>query len=126
VAYLTEQLIGLPGVRPFVNRVEDSAATFYKVGIQLDAEAFGLSRARLVAALRAEGIALAEGFPAAHVGRSPRRFRRGTDLGEAERAHIGAVVLHHPVLLGTTEDLHQVVQAWRKVHHHAALLRDAT
>ena len=29
---------------------------------------------RVVAAMRAEGIALAEGFAAAHVGRSPRRF----------------------------------------------------
>src|SRR5947209_7788711 len=86
VRRLHEGLAGLPGVAPFVNRV-DGAAVYYKVGFQLDAALFGLSRARLVAAMRAEGIALAEGFTAAHVGRSPRRYRRGSDLGEAERAH---------------------------------------
>ncbi len=125
VASLAEQLAGLPGVRLFTNSVEDSVAAYYKLGFQFDAMAFGLSRAILVKAMRAEGIALAEGFPAAHVGRSPRRFRRGGDLAEAERAHGGALVLHHPVLLGESEDVAQVVRAWWKVHRHAALLADA-
>lgn len=122
VAWLTERLAGLPGVRPFANTIADSVPAYYKLGFQLDATAFGLSRARLVAAMRAEGIALAEGFGAAHVGRSPRRFRRGSELAEAERAHRGAIVLHHPVLLGDDADLAQVVAAWRKVHRHAAAL----
>jgi dTDP-4-amino-4,6-dideoxygalactose transaminase len=128
VALLAEQLACLPGIRLFANSLDESTPAYYKLGFQFDADAFGLSRDRLVAAMRAEGIALADGFPAAHVGRSPRRFRRGSDLAEAERAHRGALVLHHPVLLGEREDLEQVVQAWRKVHHHAAILaknRDA-
>lgn len=124
VASLAEQLAGLPGIRPFANSIDDAMPVYYKLGFQFDAEAFGLSRDRLVAAMRAEGIALAEGFPAAHVGRSPRRYRRGSDLAEAERAHRGALVLHHPVLLGEREDLQQVALAWRKVHHHAAMLAE--
>src|SRR5207237_1165661 len=75
VDWLIEQLAGLPGVRPLVNQIDSSLSTYYKVGFQLDAGAFGLSRDRLVAAMRAEGIALSEGFPADHVGRSPRRYR---------------------------------------------------
>ena len=71
--------------------------------------------------MRAEGVALDEGFGAAHRIRSPRRFRRGSDLAEAERAHQGAVVLHHPVLLG--DDVEQVARAWRKVYRHAEALR---
>jgi perosamine synthetase len=124
VAGLAKLLAGLPGIRPFVSLVDESATTYYKVGFQFDGDAFGLSRARLVAAMRAEGIALAEGFPAAHVGRSPRRFRRGGDLAEVERAHRGAIVLHHPVLLGTSEDLQQIARALRKVHYHAAILAE--
>jgi dTDP-4-amino-4,6-dideoxygalactose transaminase len=122
VAWLIDRLAGLPGLRPFVNTIDGSSPGYYKVGFQFDEEVFGLSRARLVAALRAEGVAVAEGFPAAHVGRSPRRFRRGSDLAEADRAHRGAVVLHHPVLLGSPADLEEIVRAWHKVHHHAALL----
>jgi perosamine synthetase len=119
VARLRELLADLPGVRPFVNRLPDSAAAFYKLGFQYDAEQFGLPRASLVAALRAEGVALDAGFAAAHVGRSPRRYRRGGELAEAERAHHGCVVLHHPVLLGSAADSAAVAHAWHKVHAHA-------
>ncbi len=115
-------LAGLPGVRPFVSALSDSAPAYYKFGIQFHDAAFGLSRDRLVAAMRAEGVALADGFPPAHVGRSPRRFRRGSNLAESERAGLGCVVLHHPVLLGTAEDVEEVGAAWRKVHRHAAEL----
>jgi perosamine synthetase len=125
VQRLQDGLTGLHGVTPFVNHIDDSSPAYYKVGFQLDATTFGLSRARLVAAMRAEGIALAEGFAAAHIGRSPRRYRRGSDLTEAERAHHGAVILHHPVLLGSADDVQQVVHAWRKIHHHRALLAGA-
>jgi dTDP-4-amino-4,6-dideoxygalactose transaminase len=121
VERLHAALADLPGVRPFRNHVEDARAVYYKVGFQFDAERFGLPRPLLVAALRAEGIAVDEGFGAAHRIRSPRRFRRGSELSEAERAHHGAVILHHPVLLGG--DVEQVARAWRKVHQHAEALR---
>jgi hypothetical protein len=65
--------------------------------------------------VRAEGIALDEGFRALHVGRSPGRFRRPGPLAEAERAHAGSVVLHHPVLLGAEADVDQVALAVEKV-----------
>jgi dTDP-4-amino-4,6-dideoxygalactose transaminase len=122
VQFLTTALAGLPGVRPFVNHLGDSVPAYYKMAFQFDAVTFGLERSKLVASMRAEGIALAEGFAAAHLGRSPRRYRRGTDLTEAERAGSGALILHHPVLLGTAEDLAEVVRAWRKVHHHRDLV----
>ena len=95
---------------------------YYKLGFQLDASRFGLSRQRLVEALRAEGIAVDEGFRALHVGRSPHRFRQSEELTEAERAHGGAIVLHHPVLLGPQSDLEEVIFAIQKVYANAALL----
>ena len=121
---LTEHLRGVAGISPFRNRDEkDSQQVFYKLGLQFDAEAFGLSRARFVAAMRAEGIAVDEGFRALHVERSPNRWRGVGSLTEAERAHAGALVLHHPVLLGDDDDLMQVVRAVQKIHAHAERLR---
>jgi dTDP-4-amino-4,6-dideoxygalactose transaminase len=120
VHFLTEQLRGVPGLATFRNRpLENSEPSYYKVGWQFDASAFGLSRARLVAAMRAEGIAVDEGFRALHVERSPSRWRGPGPLTQAERAHEGALVLHHPVLLGSDEDLMQVVRAVERVRTHA-------
>ena len=77
---------------------------------------------RLITALRAEGFALDEGFAVAHLTRSPKRYRQGSGLIEAERApHHGCVQLHHPILLKTADEVRQVAQAWRKIHAHAAL-----
>jgi dTDP-4-amino-4,6-dideoxygalactose transaminase len=125
VERLLELLADLPGVRPFRPDVADSAPAYYKLGFQYDAAAFGLSRHLLTKAVRAEGVALDEGFGAAHVGRSPKRYRRGGDLHEAERAHHGALVLHHPVLLAGDSALEEVARAWHKVHRHAGRLRQA-
>ena len=121
VALLTERLRDVPGLRPFRLQT-DGAPCHYKLGFQYNAEAFGLSRARFVAAVRAEGVAIDEGFRALHVGRSPERFRRVGPLAEAGRAHAGAVVLHHPILLGSDEEIEQVAEAVHKVRRHAGLL----
>ena len=123
---LAEGLVDVPGLRLFENRAEVGGAEarpgYYKVGLQLDADCFGLDRDGFVAAVRAEGIAVNEGFRALHVGRSPRRFRPAGGLDEAERAHRGAVVLHHPVLLGGPGDREVVITAVRKVYVNAARL----
>jgi dTDP-4-amino-4,6-dideoxygalactose transaminase len=107
------------GLRLFVNRVADTVPGYYKLGFQWDPDAFGLSRDKLTTAMRAEGIALDEGFKALHVGRSPSRFRRVGTLSQAERAHHNTVVLHHPILLASTADVEQLVTAFEKVRAHA-------
>ncbi len=123
VQLLGRLLDGVPGLRPFVNE-NGGQGNYYKLGWQFDAERFGVSRKRFVAALRAEGIAADEGFQALHAGRSPRRYRRGSDLSESERAGRACVVLHHPVLLGTENEVTQVAEAVRKIHAHAGALAE--
>jgi len=118
VARLAELLQEVSGLRLFRNAVEDSAAGYFKLGWQYDADKAGLARDRFLAAVRAEGVALDEGFRALHMGRSPSRYRAGGELREAQRAHGGTVVLHHPVLLGTDEQIEQAAWAIRKVLDH--------
>ncbi|MGE3805670.1 MAG: DegT/DnrJ/EryC1/StrS family aminotransferase [Gemmataceae bacterium] len=122
VAWLTQQLADMPGLRPFRNPAGQHAPGYYKVGFQFDAAAFGLNRDRFAAALRAEGIAMDAGFASLHRGRSASRFRAGGPLAQADLAHEGTVILHHPVLLGEEADWREVVEAIRKVHAHAGLL----
>jgi len=129
VRALIDLLQTVPGLAAFENRVTDRVPAlrgwtpaYYKVGFRFDAEAFGLGRDRFVAALRAEGVAFDEGFRALHVGRASGRFRAPGPLSEAERAHRGCVVLHHPILLGTPDDIAQVARAVRKVYRNAEAL----
>jgi dTDP-4-amino-4,6-dideoxygalactose transaminase len=126
VARLTDRLRDIPGLRHLAIALpDDSRPAYYKVGFQYDEAAFGLGRERFVAALRAEGIAFDEGFRALHASRSPSRFRRVGDLTEADRAHRGAVVLHHPVLLGGEADVSEVAAAVRKTYAYAGRLARA-
>ncbi|HMC66217.1 MAG TPA: aminotransferase class I/II-fold pyridoxal phosphate-dependent enzyme [Gemmataceae bacterium] len=118
------RLQALPGLRPFTTRLPDTQPGYYKLGFQYDAAAFGLSRERFLAAVRAEGIAVDEGFRALHVGRSPSRFRQGGVLTQAERAHAGCVVLHHPVLLGGVDEVEEVAKAILKVLANVERLRE--
>ncbi|MBM3996951.1 MAG: aminotransferase class V-fold PLP-dependent enzyme [Planctomycetes bacterium] len=123
-AFCTE-IADVPGVRPFVDADESPMPAFYKLGIQFDVSAFGLSRAKLIAALRAEGFAIDEGFPAAHVARSPKRYRQGSALTEADRAHAGCVQLHHPILLEPPEAMRDLAEAWRRIYAHRDALHRA-
>jgi len=85
VELLTGLLAELPGIRPFVNRAEQTRPGYYKLGLQLDADRFGLDRESVAAAARAEGLALDEGFRALHVGRSASRFRSAGSRATAGR-----------------------------------------
>jgi perosamine synthetase len=118
VQALCEAIKGIPGMHPFVSASEEPLPVFYKLGFQFDATDFGMPRDRLIASLRAEGFALDEGFAAAHVARSPRRYRQGSSLSEAERAHQGCVILHHPILLEARDEVCQLAQALRKIYQH--------
>ena len=119
VELLAEGLRRVPGVR-LLRHV--GSPGFYKVGMQFDAQAFGVSRGLLTAAMRAEGIALDEGFRALHAGRSSDRWRASGSLDETMQAHANMLVLHHPILLGDEADLEQIVQAFERIYLHAGRL----
>ena len=91
---------------------------FYKLGFWYDSAAFGgLSRDQFACAVRAEGIALDPGFRALHQTHGKSRFRAMNDLPNATRADESMLVLHHPVLLGSENDLRQIASAIIKVRN---------
>lgn len=118
VHHLLERLRDVIILRPFLNQVDDSLPSFYKLGFQYAADHV-LARRKFVCALRAEGIAFDEGFHAQHVGRSARRFRQAGAMAVADHAHHGAVILHHPVLLGSEREIDEIALAVRKIDEHA-------
>lgn len=114
VTQLRSELHPFPALRLF--EATEKVSGYYKVGMQYDADAFGLSRELLVKAMRAEGIPLDEGFAGLHVGRSTRRYRAADNLREATRAHHQCVVLHHPILLNGPTGIAEFMEALTKVH----------
>lgn len=115
VEQLRAALRDVPGLQLFGGQPEASEPAYYKVGFQYDAEVFGRSREPFVSALRAEGVAIDVGFRALHAGRSASRFRAAGPLPEADRAHRGVVILHHPVLLADDATFEAVRAAFRRL-----------
>lgn len=118
VERLTRLLEGVPGLELLKNPLRGEPG-YYKIGMKLDAEQFGLSRKVLSLAMRAEGMALDEGFRALPVGRSPQRYRAVGALPQTMKAHEGMMILHHPILLENS-GAEQVAAALVRVHRHAA------
>lgn len=122
VRLLVRELARVPGLVPFENR-GGGVPAYYKVGFRYDPGAFGLTREVFVSALRAEGVTFDVGFTSLHAGRSPSRFQAGGDLREATAAGLGCVVLHHPVLSGSDDDVRRVAAAVRKVYEGRDAIR---
>ena len=123
VRALYDALTAIPGVRLCVDPGEPDLPAFFKLGIQFDGSAFGVWRGVLIKAMHAEGFAIDEGFAAAHVARSPKRYRQGSPLVEAERAHHGCVMLHHPILLEPADAMLDLAKALRRIRFHAAAMQ---
>ena len=108
------------GLRALQSPTHDIVPVYYRIGFQYRrAEFGGLSREKLVQALRAEGIALDAGFRGNHLIHATRRFRVSGELPEATRADTEMVTLYHPVLLEDSTAIDQVIAAFEKTHRFA-------
>lgn len=119
----------LADVRPLISDLPPPSPhlpAYYKFAAWYERDAFQqLPREVFCAAMRAEGFAFWPGFPGLHRTHSSRRYRTLGPLENATRASEQLVVLHHPILLGSDEDMDLVAQAVRKVRSYAAEIRDA-
>lgn len=127
VRFLRDLLNEQAGLTPFPEPTSPAQTTagrtepgYYKLGIRYDPAAFdGLPRDGFARAMRAEGIALDPGFRALHRIHSRRRYRSVGELAAASAADDSVLVLHHPVLLGTADELREIVAAVEKIRRHA-------
>lgn len=124
VARILGGIAALPGLTPLRNPISDSRPAYYKLGFLYDSAAYAeLPRDGFVTAVRAEGMAFDPGFRALHKTHAARRFRAVGNLSNANRIDERILTLHHPVLLGTEQDLEEVVLAIEKVYRHAAAIK---
>lgn len=105
----------LPGLIPVTSPPERGSSGYYKFAWSYaPATLDGAPRESFVAAMQAEGVAIGAGFRS-FVGRSAKRCRRVGNLPHSRAAAEATVLLHHPVLLSSTETVDRVVLALRKV-----------
>ncbi|MCA9005100.1 MAG: aminotransferase class I/II-fold pyridoxal phosphate-dependent enzyme [Planctomycetaceae bacterium] len=93
---------------------------YYKLGFLYQPASFsGLSRDLFCQAMQAEGIAVYPGFRALHAIHSRRRFRQVDELNIATECDHNMIVLHHPVLLTSEENMTTIAGAIVRIAEHA-------
>jgi dTDP-4-amino-4,6-dideoxygalactose transaminase len=86
---------------------------WYKVGLRLDTSRTAVSRDDFAATARTGGVACDRSLHALHTVHSKRRFRAFSDLPGADEANDHGLQLHHPILLGTSDDMHRVAAVFQ-------------
>jgi dTDP-4-amino-4,6-dideoxygalactose transaminase len=142
--YLSKMLEAIPGIAPARMYGGCTRNAYHLYMFRYDAEAFsGLSRARFLKAIDAEGIPCSGGysplnrdpflentfstrpFRAIYSGREIEEWRARNHTPENDKLCQEAVWLGQSRLLGTERDMEQVAEAVRKIHKHAAALAES-
>jgi dTDP-4-amino-4,6-dideoxygalactose transaminase len=135
--YLTERMMDIPGIRPLERPPEITRHAYHLFIFRYDAEAFdGLTRARFLEALAAEGIPCSPGYPeplykqrlftdlafgpfSGYRVSNPDLDYSETYCPESERAcYWEACWLTQNLLLGNREDMDDIVTAISKIFEH--------
>ncbi len=112
---LREQCHDIPFLEPVTWDAAADSPSFYKLGFLYRAVPHGDgSRDAFLAAVRAEGVAMDEGFRGFAL-RGSRRCRKVGNLPNTAEAAQATVLLHHPVLLSARQEIDRVAQAIEKV-----------
>ena len=124
-AYLTAQLNAVPGIHPMAVPPYATGHAWHIYCLRFVAEEFGISRARFLEALTAEGIPASSGY-AHSLFNNPlygESYSHYNDLCPASnRACDEAVWMEHRYLLGTLTDMDDIATAIVKVYAQRASL----
>ena len=140
-AYLTAQLKQIPGIQPAKSYAGCTRNAYHLFMLRYDKERFaGLPRSRFLAALEAEGIPCSAGYSplnkepflketlysrgymAIYSRERIDQYLKRNECLENDRLCQEAVWFTQNMLLGTRRDMDQVVDAIRKLNHHAGEL----
>jgi dTDP-4-amino-4,6-dideoxygalactose transaminase len=135
--YLTERLAKIPGIRPQTITPEATRHAFHLFCFRIDAKETGIARHTFLKALAAEGIPNFCGYPQP-LYRQPlfldREFGpfagcQGVDYSKTSCPNCEAICydlggwFEHRMLLGTREDMDDIVRAFEKVCANRAALK---
>ena len=140
-AYLREELKKIPGVMPQEHYLESTRQNYYVFGLRYNPEHFsGVPRERLTAALQAEGIPVStiypplnkepfieqslnsRGFRAVFSKERLARYREQNHCPHNDELCATSLSLSHETLLGTKQDVEDIVEAMAKVQANAAMV----
>jgi perosamine synthetase len=143
--YLASQLVQIPGIKVLKLPAYASTATFHIFVLRFDEQAFGIARQAFIEALEAEGVPCLSGY-AFPLYKNPlflnQEFYPSQNLGNArgpiadvnyaefeelcpasEAACNEAVWLEQRLLLGTQDDMNDVVGAIEKIWQYRSHLK---
>ncbi|MGQ9650367.1 MAG: DegT/DnrJ/EryC1/StrS family aminotransferase [Phycisphaerae bacterium] len=135
--YLTEQLGQIPGIKPQKIVPECTRHAFHLYCFRIDAQELGAPRQAVLKALAAEGIPNFGGYPLPLYKQrlfldrafGPFDGCRGIDYGKIGCPNCEKICyeqggwLEHRMLLGTREDMDDIVAAFRKVYENRGRLQ---
>lgn len=123
-AILDEGFVGIEGVTPQKNDTRITRRGYHMYPFRLDEKAFGCNRKRFVEACQAEGLPINDMYYPEPLYRQPLF----ANLPGYDRYHCpvtedlcwhSALWLNHWLLLGTEQDMHDIVAIVKKVKKHA-------
>jgi dTDP-4-amino-4,6-dideoxygalactose transaminase len=129
-AFLNSALGEIEGIAPQPGDERMTRRAYHLYCVRLDPETFGCSRERFVEAAEAEGLAICSGY-AAPLYKQPL-FARRVDQHDYNRdrcpvtedlCYRSGMWFSHTLLLGTEQDMADIVTIFKKVRNHAAELR---
>lgn len=129
-ACLDEALGALEGITPQPGDSRITRRTYHLYGLRIDAEGFGCSRDRFVEAVNAEGLPIGSGYPHPLYKQPILAGRQGGAPGYAEvfcpvsedLCYRSAAWFRHSNLLGSQDDIDDIVAIITKVKEHASAL----
>lgn len=130
-AVLNNALAEIEGLEPQAGDPRISRRAYHLYCLRIDPERFGCSREKFIEAARAEGLPIAAGYPVP-LYKQPAFLQASFHNYNACRCPVAedlcersGMWLRHALLLGSGEDMRDIVQIARKIKENVSRLRDA-
>jgi dTDP-4-amino-4,6-dideoxygalactose transaminase len=127
-AFLNKRLGAIEGITPQPSDPRMTRRAYHLYGMKVDPEKFGCSRDQIVEAVKAEGLFCGSGYVRPLHKQPVFLNNKGFDYSKvscpvAEDMCARSVIwFSHPLLLGTEQDMQDIVDIFTKIKEHAAEL----
>src|SRR5690606_24830501 len=124
-AILNEALSQVPGIVPQPGEAGMSRRAYHLYPLRIESEGFGCSRAKFIEACAAEGLPMSAGYPLPLYKQPFVKQIKGYDYSGVscpvteDLCYRSGCWFHHALLLGTEEDMNDIVRIIQKVKDNA-------